>query len=110
MNHAGMHTVGDATAEALAEESMSHSADWDLKQFAPMVAQHPLLVVSSEDGGAASNERIANAVDGQPNSKVTRVHLMTDHSYNDQRIALTTALLSWLSSIVGNDTHGRSSP
>jgi uncharacterized protein len=109
MNHAGMHTLGDATAVALAEESISHSADWDLKQFAPMLAQHPLLVVSSEDGGAASNERIANAVEGQPNAKVTRVHFMTDHSYNDQRIALTTAFLSWLSSIVDNDADGRSS-
>lgn len=110
MNHAGMHTLGDATAGALAEESISHSADWDLKQFAPVLAQHPLLVVSSEDGGAASDERIASAVEGQPNAKVTRVHLMTDHSYNDQRLALTTALLNWLSSIVGDDADGRSSP
>ena len=109
-NRAGMHTVGDATAEALARESMSHAAEWDLKQFAPMLAKHPLLIVSSDDGNAASNERLAAAVQSQPDASVTRVHLATDHSYDDQRLALASALLDWLSGIARNDAAGRRPP
>ena len=109
-NRAGMHALGDATAEALAEESTSHAAEWDLRQFAPQMAKHPLLVVSSEDGNAASNELLAAAIEAQPHAKVTRAHFMTDHAYNDQRMALTTALLNWLASMTRNGADSHRSP
>jgi len=35
---------------------------------------------------------------------------MTDHSYDDQRVALTSALLDWLSGIARNDAADRRSP
>jgi hypothetical protein len=58
-----------------------------------------LLVVSSDDGFAASNEKLATAVAAVPGASVARRHFATDHSYNDQRIALTTAVIGWLASL-----------
>ena len=98
-NRTGMHTVGDATADGLAEESTSYVAAWDLRQFAPVLARHPFLVISSEDGNAASNELLAAAVAAEPNADVTRIHFITDHGYNDQRVALAAALLDWLAAV-----------
>jgi hypothetical protein len=95
----GMRTLGDTTAEALADEALRHGAEWDLVQFAPSLARHPLLVISSDDGLAAGNEQLANAVAAVPGAAVARRHFATDHGYNDQRIALIMAILGWLGSL-----------
>jgi dienelactone hydrolase len=95
----GMHTLGNATPEALADEALRHGAEWDLVRYAPALAHHPLLVVSADDGLAAGNETLAAAVTATPGAAVTRRHFATDHSYNDQRIALTTAILGWLGNL-----------
>jgi pimeloyl-ACP methyl ester carboxylesterase len=98
-NEKGMHTVGNTTAEQLADEVIRNNAAWNLAQFAPTLAKHPLLVVTSDDGGAAGNERVAAAVNAQPGAKVSLVHLATDHSYNDQRLALASTVVGWLDQI-----------
>jgi acetyl esterase/lipase len=95
-NKQGMHTVGDTTAEELADEMFHNNAAWNLAQFAPTMAKHPLLVVTSDDGGASDNERVAAAVNAQPGANVKVVHLATDHSYNDQRVALASTVVRWL--------------
>jgi uncharacterized protein len=95
-NDEGMHTVGDTTAGALADELIRNNAAWNLAQFAPTLAKQPLLVVTSDDGGAADNERVAAAVKAQSGANVTVVHFHTDHSYNDQRIALASTVVRWL--------------
>jgi pimeloyl-ACP methyl ester carboxylesterase len=95
----GLHALGDATPEALADEALQHGTDWDLIRYAPALARHPLLVVSSDDGFAAGNDKLATAVAAVPGARVARRHFATDHSYNDQRIALITAILGWLDSL-----------
>jgi pimeloyl-ACP methyl ester carboxylesterase len=95
-NDKGMHTVGDTTAEELADEVIRNNAAWNLAQFAPTMAKHPLLVVTSDDGGAADNERVAAAVTAQPGARVSVLHFATDHSYNDQRVSLASAVVRWL--------------
>jgi pimeloyl-ACP methyl ester carboxylesterase len=98
-NDKGMHTVGDTTAEQLADEVIRNNAAWNLAQFAPALAKHPLLVVTSDDGGAPDNERVAAAVNAQPGANVTIMHLATDHSYNDQRVSLASIVVRWLGKV-----------
>lgn len=100
-NKAGMHTLGDATAEGLADEAIHDGAAWDLIQFALTLAKRPLFVVTSDDGLAPGDEALAKAVEVQPGAKVTRAHFATDHGYDDQRVALTTAILRWLETLPG---------
>lgn len=95
-NDRGMHTVGDTTAAELADEVIQNNAAWNLAQFAPTIAKHPLLVVTSNDGGAPGNERIAAAVNARPGANVTLIHLSTDHGYNDQRVTLASTIVRWL--------------
>jgi uncharacterized protein len=99
LNKAGMHTLGDATAEALADEAIKNGPAWDLTQFAPGLARRPLLMVTSDDGLAPGDEALAKDVEAVPGAKVTRVHFATDHSYNDQRLALSASVIDWLETL-----------
>lgn len=95
----GYRPLGDATPEALADEALAHGAEWDLIRYAPALARHPLLVVSADDGFTADNARLAEAVAAVPGARVAQRHFATDHSYDDQRIALISAILGWLDSL-----------
>jgi hypothetical protein len=64
-----------------------------------MFGSRPLLLVTSEDGLAPSNARLAAAVRQQGSTHVTEVHFPTDHSYSDQRIALEATVINWLATL-----------
>ena len=100
-NQAGMHTLGDATAGALADEIRANVKAWEWAPLAPTLARHPLLVVTSDDGLASVDDALAAKVAAQPGAKVTRAHFATDHGYDDQRIALAAALIRWLETLPG---------
>ena len=57
-------------------------------------------MVSSDDGLKPLDDSFAAAVTASGGSP-RQVHLATDHSYSDQRIALETVVLDWLASLPG---------
>jgi pimeloyl-ACP methyl ester carboxylesterase len=63
------------------------------------LARVPMLVVTSNDGLAPSNDALVAAVRARGNHHVTAVHFDTDHSYSDRRIALESAVIRWLQSL-----------
>jgi hypothetical protein len=44
-------------------------------------------------------DRLVKGVMAAGGHQVTAIHLETDHSYSDQRIALETQVLNWLGSL-----------
>jgi hypothetical protein len=52
-----------------------------------------MLVITSDDGLAPSNDAFVEALHKAGTTDITTVHLATDHSYSDQRIALEKAVL-----------------
>jgi len=95
---AGMRTV-NTSPEALADEAIRNASDWNITAWGPGLAKHPLLIVSANDGLAPANEALRDsAANGQP---VTYLHLDTDHSYSDHRIALEAAVIRWLENLPG---------
>jgi hypothetical protein len=98
-NAAGMRTLGDATAEGLADEAIQNGPAWDLSHVAPTLALHPLFMITSDDGLAPGDEAIAQSVEAVPGAHVSRAHFATDHSYNDQRVALEAAVVAWLGTL-----------
>jgi pimeloyl-ACP methyl ester carboxylesterase len=63
------------------------------------LARLPMLVVTSNDGLAPSNDSLVAAVRSRGNTRVTTVHFATDHSYSDKRIALESAVIRWLQGV-----------
>ncbi len=97
---AGMHTL-NTTPDALADEVIRNDKDWDFVGWADTLGKHPLLLVTSNDGLAPASEALRDKAAAAGGTEPTYVHLATDHSYNDQRIALEAAVIRWLENLPG---------
>ncbi len=60
------------------------------------MAGRPVLILDSNDGLEKDGAAIAVAITEAGGPTPTRVKFETDHSYNDHRIALASAIVSWL--------------
>jgi pimeloyl-ACP methyl ester carboxylesterase len=89
----GMAPLAGCTPESLAKEIVANAATWNTLNLAPKLANRPMLVITSDDGLAPSNDAFVEALHKAGATDITTVHLTTDHSYSDQRIALENAVL-----------------
>lgn len=85
-----------ADAAALAGELRTHAHDWDLVELAPRWKGRPVFIASSDDAFRAEADAITAAARAADDAHLTSVHLVTDHAFSGQRIALAQALVSWL--------------
>jgi pimeloyl-ACP methyl ester carboxylesterase len=85
-----------ATPEQMAQELSAHGAEWRFDRAYDGLASVPMLVITSNDGLAAWSDSLVGAVRARGNHDVTTLHLATDHSYSDRRIALESAVVRWL--------------
>jgi pimeloyl-ACP methyl ester carboxylesterase len=92
----GMAPLAGCTPESLAKEVVANAAAWNIPALATKLANRSVLVVTSDDGLAASNDAFVGALQKAGATEITTVHLTTDHSYSDQRIALEKAVLEAL--------------
>jgi uncharacterized protein len=92
----GMAPLAGVTPESLANEVLANAAKWNFANLAPKLATRPLLVITSDDGLTAPNDAFVEAVKKSGNQEVNAVHIPTDHSYSDHRIALQEAVLHGL--------------
>jgi uncharacterized protein len=92
----GMAPLAGCTPESLAKEVVANAAAWNVPNLAPKLVSRSVLVITSDDGLAPSNDAFVAALRKAGGKDITTVHLTTDHSYSDQRIALTQAVLEEL--------------
>jgi uncharacterized protein len=92
----GMAPLAGCTPGSLAQEVEANYAQWNFVGTAAKLASRPVLVVTSDDGLAATDKSFVEALKKSGSTKVTAVHMATDHSYSDHRIALEAAVLAWL--------------
>jgi uncharacterized protein len=95
----GMAPLAGCTPESLARELIANGARWNIVGLAPKLASRPVLVVTSDDGLAPSSDALVQGLTAAGDTAVTALHLATDHSYSDQRIALEKAVLDGLASL-----------
>jgi uncharacterized protein len=95
----GLSPLVGCTAESLAREILANRSRWDFVDDATKLAPRPVLVTTSDDGLAASEGALADALRKAGDAKVSLVHMATDHGYSDHRIALEIAVIEWLESL-----------
>lgn len=96
----GTYPLAGCTSDSLARELIAHAVEWELPAQAIGLATHPLLTISSDDGLAPATDELLGRVHTIPGAApVTSVHIPTDHSYDDHRIALEAAFLGWLETL-----------
>ena len=99
----GMAPLAGITAEMLASEVFANAAQWNFVDRAPKFAARPLLVITSDDGLTPPNDAFVDAARKSGNRDVKAVHIPTDHSYSDHRIALQQTVLDGLARLKHND-------
>jgi pimeloyl-ACP methyl ester carboxylesterase len=92
----GMAPLAGTTPALLASEVLNNAARWNFLNLAPKLANRPLLVITSDDGLRPANEAFVEAAKKSGDQDVKAVHIPTDHSYSDHRIALQRAVLDGL--------------
>jgi len=95
----GMAPLAGCTAEGLARETLASAASWSFLAKVEVLKQTPALLVTSDDGFAPANAAFAAALRQAGNERVRALHLPTDHSYSDQRSALSAAVVHWLATL-----------
>lgn len=95
----GMAPLAGCTPESLARELLEHGAEWNLERLGPSLGSRPVLLVTSDDGSGPSSAALAEGVAKADHAQVTQVHMATDHSYSDHRIALEHTVLEWIATL-----------
>jgi len=96
----GMAPLAGCTPEGLARETLANAAQWSFLVKLDALKGRPALIVTSDDGLAPANAAFAAALQKAGNNRVTTLHLPTDHSYSDQRNALSAAVRGWLATLL----------
>jgi pimeloyl-ACP methyl ester carboxylesterase len=95
----GMAPLAGCTPESLAKESFAYADVWRFPSKAEALKTRPVLIVTSDDGLAPSNDAFAAVLRADGDTKVTAVHYATDHAYSDKRLELSKTVLDWLSGL-----------
>jgi uncharacterized protein len=94
-----METLADVTAESMVEELAAHAKEFVAAGTAAGLAQIPVLAITSDDHLASQTDSLVAGIKAKGGTKVTAMHLDTDHSYSDRRIALESIVITWLSGL-----------
>jgi pimeloyl-ACP methyl ester carboxylesterase len=89
-------TLNDGGAEALADEVMAHAAEFSFDAAAPQLVELPLLILSADDGYSPGTDRLIDAIHAKGGTKISAMHVKTDHYWSDNRITLESAVVTWL--------------
>jgi pimeloyl-ACP methyl ester carboxylesterase len=93
---ADLAPLAGCTEQTLVLEIFQHRTNWDFVNFAPALANRPVLLVTADDDSDADSEAMLAALHRAGNTRAQKLHLPTDHPFSDHRIALETAILNWL--------------
>jgi hypothetical protein len=91
-----MESLAGTSPQQMADELIAHKDSWAFSTAYDGLASTPMLVITSNDGLAPSNDSLVIAVRKLGNARITTAHFPTDHSYSDQRIAMESAVIEWL--------------
>jgi uncharacterized protein len=94
-----METLADVTAESMVDELTAHAKEFVVAGTAAGLAQIPVLAITANDHLASQTDALVASIKAKGGSKVTAMHLDTDHSYSDRRIALESIVITWLSGL-----------
>ena len=91
--------LAGATGDTMADELIAHGQEWSFATLAPKLAHKRLLVLYSDDFVAANSKALIAAVKAAGGTEPASVHVPTDHSWSDHRIALESLVINWLQSL-----------
>lgn len=92
----GVEALADTSPETMADEAIAHADAFDFVKAAPQLTGTPLLVATSDDGLAPIANELVAGIRAAHGTKITALHVATDHGWSDQRIRLESEVIHWL--------------
>jgi pimeloyl-ACP methyl ester carboxylesterase len=94
-----METLSDVTAESMVNELKAHAKEFAVAGTAQGLARIPVLALTANDHLAGQTDALVAAIKAKGGTKVTAMHVDTDHSWSDHRIALESTVITWLAGL-----------
>ena len=88
--------VSGATPSTSIAEMQANEKKWNYDNYARQLDHTPVLLVSARDPFAAQNARLGTLLRQTGNTRVDEIGIASDHDFADHRIAMQTAVLTWL--------------
>jgi pimeloyl-ACP methyl ester carboxylesterase len=94
-----METLVGVTAESMVDDLSVTAKNYVMFNAAPGLVQMPLLALTSNDHLGPHTDSLIAAIKAKGGTKVTAMHVDTDHGWSDHRIALESIILTWLAGL-----------
>jgi len=94
-----METLSDVTAESMVAELTAHAKEFVVAGTAEGLARIPVLALTANDHLASQTDDLVAAIKAKGGAKITAMHVDTDHSWSDHRIALESTVITWLTGL-----------
>jgi len=107
----GLAPLFGCTPDGLAHETIINARQWSFVTKVGALRSKPLLIVTSDDGFAPGSDALGAALRAAGDRHIVTLHFATDHSYSDDRMRLSQAVVNWLSTkyVSGNESSRRGS-
>jgi pimeloyl-ACP methyl ester carboxylesterase len=94
-----METLADVTAESMVAELTAHAKEFVVSGTAEGLARIPVLALTANDHLASQTDALVAAIKAKGGTKITAMHVDTDHGWSDHRIALESTVITWLTGL-----------
>jgi uncharacterized protein len=91
-----MESLAGVTPLSMAEEVVPATRGHAMPDDAPGLTATPYLALTADDGLAADTDTLVAGVRAHGGTRVTPLHVATDHAWSDRRVALEAAVITWL--------------
>lgn len=95
----GVEALAGTSPEMMADEIIANGGKFDMVGKAPALKDTPVMMLTSDDGGAPMADTIVAGIRAAGGKKVTAVHAATDHSWSDARIRMQSEIIEWLAKL-----------
>lgn len=94
-----METLVGVTAESMVDDLSATAKNYVMFNAAPGLVQMPLLALTSNDHLGPHTDSLVTAIKAKGGTKVTAMHIDTDHGWSDHRVALESIVITWLAAL-----------
>jgi uncharacterized protein len=94
-----METLSGVTAESMVAELTAHAKEFVVAGTAEGLTRIPVLALTANDHLASHTDALVAAIKAKGGTKITAMHVDTDHSWSDHRIALESTVITWLTGL-----------
>ena len=94
-----MESLAGVTAQDMGEDIALVGPRHPFAAAAPGLIGKSYLAMTSDDGLAPDTDALVAAIRAAGGTKVTTLHAPTDHGWSDHRIALESAVITWLQAL-----------